>query len=82
MGDPIDKPQELDVTGLQCPLPVLKAQKVLRDMAIGAELVVLATDPAANIDLPHYCNQSGNSLIETDQSQGVFRFRIRKTAED
>ena len=82
MVDPSDKPQELDVTGLQCPLPVLKAQKALRDLPLGAELLVLATDPAAKIDFPHYCNQSGNSLIASDQSQGVFRFRIRKTAEN
>ena len=79
---PTTPAEELDVTGLQCPLPVLKAQKALRQLPLGAELVVTATDPVAKIDFPHYCQQSGNTLVDILEAQGVYTFRIRKTAEN
>jgi tRNA 2-thiouridine synthesizing protein A len=80
MNNPSKPITQLDVTGLQCPLPVLKAQKALRDLPLGAEIVVLASDPAAKIDFPHYCNQSGNHLVESLQKGEIFHFRIRKTS--
>jgi len=59
--------QELDASGLLCPLPVLKARKRLKDMAQGQVLRLVATDPAAVVDVPHYCNESGNLLLDTAQ---------------
>lgn len=70
--------QNLDVKGLACPLPVLKARKALKSMPSGSVLAVEATDPAAVIDFPHFCNESGNELVEHSAEDGVFRFRIRK----
>ena len=70
---------ELDVRGLQCPLPVLKARKRLQSVKIGETLKILATDPAAAIDFPHYCNESGNELAWSGEDQGVLVFIIRKT---
>jgi tRNA 2-thiouridine synthesizing protein A len=55
--------EELDAQGLLCPLPVLKARKRLKGLGSGAILRVLATDPAAVIDIPHYCAESGNVLV-------------------
>ncbi|MCU0817455.1 MAG: sulfurtransferase TusA family protein, partial [Cypionkella sp.] len=55
--------ETLDATGLLCPLPVLKARKRLKSMAPGAVLRLIATDPAAVIDVPHFCNQSGHVLV-------------------
>lgn len=69
----------LDVTGLLCPLPVLKARKRLKDLAVDAVLKVDATDPASVIDFPHFCNESGNALIDHDERDGVYSFWIRKT---
>lgn len=54
---------ELDAQGLLCPLPVLKARKRLKGMPAGAVLRVLATDPAAVIDIPHFCHESGHELL-------------------
>ncbi len=68
----------LDVKGLLCPLPVLKARKRLQSLAPGDVLVVEATDPASVIDVPHFCNESGHSLLETSEAEGVYRFRIRR----
>lgn len=59
----MDWDEELDAQGLLCPLPVLKARKRLKGMQTGAVLRVLATDPAAVIDIPHFCAESGHVLI-------------------
>jgi tRNA 2-thiouridine synthesizing protein A len=55
--------QEIDARGLLCPLPVLKARKRLAGMAPGQVLRLVATDPAAVVDVPHYCAESGHELI-------------------
>jgi tRNA 2-thiouridine synthesizing protein A len=56
----------LDSTGLLCPLPVLKIRKKLKDMKKGSVLRVIADDPAAIIDIPHYCHESGNKILKQD----------------
>ncbi len=69
----------LDTIGLLCPLPVLKARKRLAAMASGDILIVTADDPAARIDVPHFCAEQGHELIEEkDPGTGVLEFRIRK----
>ena len=55
---------DLDVRGLLCPLPVLKARKRLLSMVQGERLTMLADDPAAQIDVPHFCAEAGHLLIE------------------
>ncbi len=54
---------ELDARGLLCPLPVLKARKRLGALAPGAVLRVLADDPAALVDIPHFCAEAGHALV-------------------
>ena len=71
--------QLLDVKGLKCPLPVLKARKALGQMAAGEVLEVLATDPAAELDFRHFCNQSGHVLELSEKQEEVLRFLIRKS---
>ncbi len=55
---------EIDAIGLLCPLPVLKARKALNAAASGDEVHILANDPVAVIDIPHFCQQSGHHFIE------------------
>ena len=70
---------ELDATGLLCPLPVLKARKRLMAMTPGAVLCLTADDPAAVVDVPHYCAEAGHTLLSVeDGSGGVRRYLIRK----
>jgi len=71
----------LDVQGLSCPLPVLKANKALRGLPPGAELVVLATDPATAKDFPAFCAETGHTLVAADSTEGRYRFVLRKRAE-
>ncbi len=71
--------ESLDTCGLLCPLPVLKARKRLRQMADGAVLRMLADDPAARVDVPHFCSEQGHALLSAeDLPEGVLAFRIRK----
>lgn len=66
---------ELDATGLLCPLPVLKARKRLQALKSGQILRMRADDPAALIDVPHFCNEQGHLLldqIEDNESQVYF----------
>ncbi|MDX5361694.1 MAG: sulfurtransferase TusA family protein [Alphaproteobacteria bacterium] len=69
--------ETLDVRGLQCPLPVLKARKRMGSLAPGALLTVLATDPAARIDFPHYCDTSGHELVEQREEGETLVFVLR-----
>ncbi len=70
--------EELDATGLLCPLPVLKARKRLQSMTTGSVLRMLADDPAAVIDVPHFCAEAGHSLIDQDIESLPQVYVIRK----
>lgn len=69
---------DLDCEGLLCPLPVLKAARRLRQMAPGDTLTLRATDPMAAVDLPHYCNDAGHTLMQTSTHGPVTIFVIRR----
>jgi tRNA 2-thiouridine synthesizing protein A len=71
-------PEELDTIGLLCPLPVLKARKRLSAMPGGALLRVLADDPAARVDFPHFCAEQGHELVSTGERGSTLEFVIRK----
>ena len=61
---------ELDLSGLLCPLPVLKARKHLMAMTSGHVLKVIATDPMSAIDMPHFCTEQGHTLPLESEPQG------------
>lgn len=68
----------LDLKGLKCPLPVLRANKAMRDLAGGDVLEVETTDPASAKDFETYCQTAGHALLTRGETAGVFLFRIRK----
>jgi tRNA 2-thiouridine synthesizing protein A len=70
----------LDVRGLACPLPVLKARKALSELPKGAMLEVLSDDPQAPADFTAFAESTGNALIEHSQSGGVYRFLLQHSA--
>ena len=71
--------EDIDAIGLLCPLPVLKARKRLKGMEAGQILRLVATDPAAVVDVPHFCFESGNELVsQTDEGETQI-YLIRKT---
>ena len=68
----------LDLRGLRCPLPILRAKKALRALPSGGALEVLADDPLSPVDFEAYCYASGDALVESVATDGVFRFLIRR----
>jgi len=70
----------IDATGLRCPLPVLRARKVLKGMTDGALLEVLATDTAAPADFEAFCRETGHTFVIIEQENDVYRIRLRKAA--
>ena len=70
---------DLDARGLLCPLPVLKARKRLAALPAGAVLAMLADDPAAVIDVPHFCAEQGHALLASHAAEdGARLYLIRK----
>jgi len=70
----------LDAKGLNCPLPILRAKKALKDVPAGGTLEILATDPGAVADFQAFCRTTGNELVEHSEEGGVYRFLLRKKA--
>jgi tRNA 2-thiouridine synthesizing protein A len=68
----------LDLRGLRCPQPVLRAAKALRKMPIGGTLVLECTDPLSVIDVPHFVNQTGHALTRQERRGPLYVFRILK----
>ncbi len=68
----------LDLRGLNCPLPILYARKAIRELAPGALIEALATDPLAPEDFAAFCETSGDTLIACVEEGGVFRILIRR----
>ncbi|WP_158745497.1 sulfurtransferase TusA family protein [Acidisphaera sp. L21] len=72
----------LDVKGMNCPLPVLRANRALRALAPGENLRVLATDRAAVADFRSFCRETGHKLVSFSEEAGIFSFTIRRRAEE
>ena len=70
----------LDAKGLNCPLPILKARKALKEVPAGGTLEILATDPGSVADFEAFCRQTGNELVEHSENDDVYRFLIKHTA--
>lgn len=68
----------LDLRGLRCPQPVLRAKKALKSVAVGSVLVLECTDPLTVIDVPHFVNQTGHRLSEQDRRDDLYIFKIVK----
>ena len=73
-----DFDEELDASGLNCPLPILRAKKTLSGMDAGKILHIIATDPGSVKDFEAFAKQTGNELLESKEEGGKFLFLIRK----
>ena len=70
--------RELDVKGLNCPLPILRTKKALSEMSSGQVLRVLATDPGAVKDFHAFAKQTGNQLLADAQVDQAFEFYFQR----
>ncbi len=74
-----DFDQELDASGLNCPLPILRAKKSLAQLNAGQVLQVIATDPGSVKDFEAFAKQTGNVLESSTEEGGKYQFLIRKS---
>ncbi len=70
--------RELDVKGLNCPLPILRTKKALAEMNSGQVLHVLATDPGSVKDFQAFARQTGNELVSSTESGNVFEYYLKR----
>ncbi len=68
----------LNAEGLNCPLPILKAKKMLKDVPAGEILTIRATDPGSVADFAAFCRQTGNELVESSQEGDIYIFQIKR----
>jgi len=73
--------KEVDASGLNCPLPILRCKKGLSDMSAAQVLKIIATDPGSVKDFNAFCVQTGHELLQLDQSETSFIFYIKKRAD-
>ncbi|MCA8867415.1 MAG: sulfurtransferase TusA family protein [Rhodobacteraceae bacterium] len=69
---------QLNAEGLNCPLPILKAKKALKEVPEGEILHISATDPGSVADFAAFCNQTGNVLVSSSTDGGIYKFEIRR----
>lgn len=70
--------ETIDAVGLLCPLPVLKLRKRMKPLASGEMIVLRADDPAAVVDVPHFCNEAGHSLVEMVEDGAAMLYHVQK----
>lgn len=70
--------EELDASGLNCPLPILRAKKALTSLGSGKVLHIIATDPGSVKDFEAFAKQTGNELMESKEDGGKYHFLIKK----
>lgn len=70
--------RDLDVKGLNCPLPILRTKKALAEMESGQILRIQATDPGALKDFPAFAKQTGNELLEQSEENRIFEFFFKR----
>lgn len=74
----MDHDLDIDAVGLLCPLPVLRLRKRLADLASGQVARLVADDPAAVIDVPHFCNEAGHRFLGSEPDGTATAYFVEK----
>ena len=69
---------DLDLSGLECPLPILKTKKKLNEILSGDIIKIICTDPGSQRDFEAFARQTGHQLIESKQESNFFQFKLKK----
>jgi tRNA 2-thiouridine synthesizing protein A len=75
----ISTDQELDCSGLACPMPIIKARKAIDGMRLGQVLKMIATDPGSTADMEAWTKKTGHELLSAEKADRKFVFYIKKT---
>jgi tRNA 2-thiouridine synthesizing protein A len=76
----VDEPHEIDARGHHCPVPTLRLQKGMAAVKPGARVRLLASDPMARIDVPHFCEEAGHALISAEPCEAGMAFIVERRA--
>ncbi|MBV8659930.1 MAG: sulfurtransferase TusA family protein [Burkholderiales bacterium] len=68
----------VDLSGLNCPLPILRAKKALADLPSGTVIHLICTDPGTPADFEAFCRQTGHGLVHQQQAEGKFLFWLQR----
>ena len=74
--------EELDVRGMNCPMPIIRTRQSLKQLSMGQHLKIIATDPGTVRDFEALCGHTGNQLVASDREKGEYIFIIKKNVED
>jgi tRNA 2-thiouridine synthesizing protein A len=74
----IEVSQEVDARGLNCPLPILRAKKALTALQTGQVLKIISTDPGSKRDFQAFSKQTGNELLQVDESPKEWAFYLKR----
>jgi TusA-related sulfurtransferase len=80
MENSLEKPaKKVDCIGMYCPVPIFMTRKAIEEVNVGELVEILADDPAAESDIKSWVKRTGHELVKFEESNGVFRFLIKKT---
>ena len=77
---PSSEARVVDSLGKHCPVPVIDLAQALPGVDVGGEIVVLADDPGAKVDIPVWCRMKGQQLLGVDERERGWAFRVRRSA--
>ena len=77
----IDFTEKFDATGLNCPLPILRSKKIISTLSDGDVLYVISTDPGSVKDFEAFCQQTGNVLLESSETEGRYHYYVKKVSK-
>ena len=80
MSEEIKVDKVMDLKGLPCPMPVVKVSKGIKEVEVGQVIEAISSDPGSLADFPAWAKTSGNEIIKTDQTDGLIKFYIKRTA--
>ena len=80
MGEDFTVAKVMDLSGLACPMPVVKVSKGIKEVEMGQVIEAITTDPGSLTDFPAWARTSGNEIVKTDQETDVIKFYIKRTA--
>lgn len=72
--------RRVDATGLACPMPVIELSRAIEDVEVGSVVELLATDPAAGVDVPVWCRMRRQKLHRREELDGVWHFEVERVS--
>ena len=70
--------RHIDATGMACPMPVIELARAIDEVALGALVTLIATDPAAGVDVPVWCRMRRQKLLRREQLDGIWHFTVER----